>query len=35
MLSANLSLIHALGGGYYADDLPALPAGPAAKEATP
>jgi NodT family efflux transporter outer membrane factor (OMF) lipoprotein len=34
MLSANLSLIHALGGGYYADDLPALPAGPAAKEAT-
>jgi len=34
MLSANLSLIHALGGGYYADDLPALPGGTAAKEAT-
>lgn len=32
MLSANLSLIHALGGGYYADDAPALPAGNAGKD---
>lgn len=34
LLSANLSLIHALGGGYHADDLPALPATAAAKETT-
>jgi NodT family efflux transporter outer membrane factor (OMF) lipoprotein len=34
LLSANLSLIHALGGGYRADDLPALPAGPAGEEST-
>ncbi|KJV35777.1 efflux transporter outer membrane subunit [Luteibacter yeojuensis] len=34
MLSANLSLIHALGGGYVADDLPSLPAATAAKEAS-
>ncbi|MBB3226561.1 NodT family efflux transporter outer membrane factor (OMF) lipoprotein [Luteibacter sp. Sphag1AF] len=33
MLSTNLALIHALGGGYHADDLPALPA-PAAKDTT-
>lgn len=33
-LSANLSLIHALGGGYHADDLPDLPAATAGKEAT-
>ena len=32
LLSANLSLIHALGGGYYADDAPALPAGDAGKD---
>ena len=32
MLSANLSLIHALGGGYYADGAPALPAGSAGKD---
>jgi multidrug efflux system outer membrane protein len=31
-LSANLSLIHALGGGYQADDLPALPATAAGKD---
>jgi NodT family efflux transporter outer membrane factor (OMF) lipoprotein len=34
MLSANLSLIHALGGGYHADDLPALPATAAGKDST-
>ncbi|MDF3983006.1 efflux transporter outer membrane subunit [Luteibacter sp. PPL201] len=33
-LSANLSLIHALGGGYHADDLPDLPAKAAGQEAT-
>ncbi|MEX1828269.1 efflux transporter outer membrane subunit [Luteibacter sp. CQ10] len=33
-LSANLSLIHALGGGYRADDLPDLPAAAAGKEST-
>ncbi|UPG85875.1 TolC family protein [Luteibacter aegosomatis] len=33
-LSANLSLIHALGGGYRADDLPDLPAVAAGKEST-
>ncbi|QWT19433.1 efflux transporter outer membrane subunit [Bacillus sp. NP157] len=32
MLSANLSLIHALGGGYHADDVPALPATAAGKD---
>jgi len=31
-LAANLSLIHALGGGYHADDLPALPATAAGKD---
>ncbi|WP_081916344.1 efflux transporter outer membrane subunit [Luteibacter sp. 9135] len=34
MLSANLSLIHALGGGYHADDLPALPATAAGKDSS-
>ncbi|MET0255400.1 MAG: efflux transporter outer membrane subunit [Luteibacter sp.] len=34
MLSANLSLIHALGGGYHADDLPDLPATTAGKDST-
>ncbi|URX63652.1 efflux transporter outer membrane subunit [Luteibacter anthropi] len=34
MISANLSLIHALGGGYHADDLPDLPATAAGKEST-
>ncbi|URL58495.1 efflux transporter outer membrane subunit [Luteibacter flocculans] len=34
MLSANLSLIHALGGGYHADDLPDLPAAKAGEDAT-
>ena len=34
MLSANLTLIHALGGGYHADDLPALPATAAGKESS-
>ncbi|MDR6937398.1 efflux transporter outer membrane subunit [Luteibacter sp. 3190] len=33
-LSANLSLIHALGGGYRADDLPDLPAADAGKDST-
>jgi NodT family efflux transporter outer membrane factor (OMF) lipoprotein len=32
LLSANLSLIHALGGGYHADDLPDLPATAAGKD---
>jgi NodT family efflux transporter outer membrane factor (OMF) lipoprotein len=32
ILSANLSLIHALGGGYYAEDAPALPAGDTGKD---
>jgi NodT family efflux transporter outer membrane factor (OMF) lipoprotein len=35
LLSANLSLIHALGGGYHADDLPALPATAAGKDSPP
>ncbi|MGE7137609.1 efflux transporter outer membrane subunit [Luteibacter sp. NPDC031894] len=34
MLSANLSLIHALGGGYHADDLPDLPAAGAGEDST-
>lgn len=34
MLSANLSLIHALGGGYQATDLPKLPASAAGKDST-
>jgi NodT family efflux transporter outer membrane factor (OMF) lipoprotein len=32
LLSANLSLIHALGGGYHADSLPDLPATAAGKD---
>ncbi|MGN6092023.1 MAG: TolC family protein, partial [Luteibacter jiangsuensis] len=34
MLSANLSLIHALGGGYRADDLPELPAARGGEDST-
>ena len=34
MLSANLSLIHALGGGYRASDLPDLPAAGGGEDAT-
>lgn len=34
LLSANLSLIHALGGGYHVDDLPDLPATAAGKDST-
>lgn len=35
LLASNLSLIHALGGGYHSDALPALPATADAKDAHP